>query len=88
MKRVLAGFVGTAALVGGMLTLASPAQANTNDCEGFLRNHGYVVKSKVRLACKKGEPGGGIPKMLCRIDLKDLGVKERHAELACDLASA
>ncbi|QKW51869.1 hypothetical protein [Streptomyces buecherae] len=74
-------------VVAGMLTMAPSAQATPADCETFLRSHHYVVGKMVKVSCKAAESGTGLSKTVCKVKLKELGVKSRDADTACGLSS-
>jgi hypothetical protein len=68
-------------------TLASPAQADFNECIAYLEGAGYGINGQRRDACIDGagsEAGGWL---LCRSGLTATGIPSGVAREACDRAA-
>jgi hypothetical protein len=69
---------------------ATPGPLDATECVNYLDgidNPDYVIGNGARKACQTGEAIGVGAQIACRSDLIDLGVRERHAEEACDRAA-
>ncbi|GGS98612.1 hypothetical protein GCM10010270_83260 [Streptomyces violaceus] len=80
-------FMTTTALIAGTVAVATPAHATVNDCRQYLKDRGYRVGEKVTGACRVGRSEGKAHP-ICNDVLWRLGVRARHADIACDLANA
>jgi hypothetical protein len=92
-KRLFAGAsassLAATAIVAGTVALATPAQADAQDCRQYLANRGYTVGTWVRRACSIGQSGGGPSDFgMCVQLLRDLEVSGAHAVRACNLADS
>ncbi|MEU6084026.1 hypothetical protein [Streptomyces sp. NPDC047108] len=86
MKRAIAVAVAGLSLAAGSLALASPAEASSSQCQKYLKQKGYVVGPKVKAACKMGSSDSAMGKVVCKVKLNGIGVREGHAFKACELA--
>ncbi|MGW7099056.1 hypothetical protein [Streptomyces sp. NPDC054883] len=79
---VLAATIVAAALP---MVAASPASADSPDCQNYLRQLGYVVGPQVQAACNVGATWdlGGLNRIACNWKLVQLGVKQNDAYTAC-----
>ncbi|MEU1313269.1 hypothetical protein ABZ419_30855 [Streptomyces cinnamoneus] len=85
IRRVAA----TAGLIvaAGTLQIATsaPAQASPVFCQMYLKNQGYTVGPRIVKACigASDDFWDDTARDMCELELKDLGVKARHASEAC-----
>lgn len=74
-------------LVGALpVALATPASATQTDCQKYLAGYGYNVGKGVKRACALGSIQDPVGDGMCWQNLRELGVKSRHASTACALA--
>jgi hypothetical protein len=79
----------TAATVAPLAT-AAPASATVTQCTGVLKSYGYIVGAKSKAACSwpaTAPFGSKVPDYThCVQPLTLIGVKQSHAERACEWA--
>lgn len=83
-RRVLTAMCVTAAACGIPVMAAAPAQATPTACMQYLHDVGYVVGPRAKQACRYGDDL--TQKIFCLPVLLNIGVSQRHASTACDLA--
>lgn len=86
-KRALAGLSISGIMAAGLIFgTASTAQATAAHCRDYLRNQGYIVGTGVTNACAMGT-AGGIFQDACEAALRNMGVGNHHAYVACFYAA-
>ncbi|MFD7976212.1 hypothetical protein [Streptomyces sp. NPDC059071] len=83
-QRMFAAACVLAAAAVVPVVTAAPAQASVIDCQTYLLDVGYKVGDRVTAACFAGHDL--VRRPYCVPQLLMIGVKERHAKTACNMA--
>ncbi|MCT9081532.1 hypothetical protein [Streptomyces fulvoviolaceus] len=75
------------AAVGFSVGSTATAQASSQQCQQYLRDHGYLVGTQVRKACETGQAGGSAGPLACYVRLVAIEVEPAHATAACNLSN-